>query len=98
MIVLPCELSLIYHVVYLCHLPSLQLERKGLNLPTSEAVSKKSKKLEASKNFEFKDEDIEHVCVCGVCAYVHACVRACACVCTVCMHCLSVMIVHVSVY
>ena len=59
--------------------PFLQLERKGLNLPSSEAVSKKAKKLEGAKNFEFKDEDIEQVCVC-VCVRVYVCVRVCVCV------------------
>ena len=86
-------------VIFLCRVPSLQLERKGLNLPTSEAVSKKAKKLDAAKNFEFKDEDIEHVrvwvcgggvCVCGVCVCTCMCVCVCVFVCVCARVCVRV--------
>jgi len=38
-----------------------ELERRGLPLPTVQAVEKKAKQLEQGKNFEFRDEDIDQV-------------------------------------
>ena len=82
--------------------PFLQLERKGLNLPSSEAVSKKAKKLEGAKNSEFKDEDIEQVCVC-VCVRAYVCAGMCVyhvCFCALryTFVCLSTLCVPVSVH
>ena len=50
----------------------MQLEQRGYPQPTVDFIRKKSKRIEQAKTFQFKEEDIDKVCI-----YTHT-AHACA--------------------
>ena len=44
---------------------SLQMERAGLALPNMDHIKKKEKDFQSAKNFDFTDEHVDHVSLCG---------------------------------